>query len=192
MTMEGAAVWARTQEIIKDELANEQTYNIWFGPIKCASLSTGKSMVLEVQGLAMVMVLRHGSQFEAEARAPQHQQQHEEHRQREEHDVEVVVGDGQGLVDVPGSGQPGRRDDRPSCCAEKMSRTACCSSELTPNVASRVSEQPAMPEAHDAALDEHADRPGDGEGHRDGDEDGGADVLRHELLRHQWRRHRAS
>ena len=47
MTTEGSAVWSRAQEIIKGELENDQTYNIWFGPIKFASLSTD-AIVLEV------------------------------------------------------------------------------------------------------------------------------------------------
>lgn len=40
-------VWTRAQDIIKKELANEQTFGIWFGPIKPVSASDDK-IVLEV------------------------------------------------------------------------------------------------------------------------------------------------
>ena len=47
MAPESVAVWLRAQEIIKKDLANDQTYNIWFGPIKFVSLSPDV-IVLEV------------------------------------------------------------------------------------------------------------------------------------------------
>jgi chromosomal replication initiator protein len=47
MTPPDTAVWAKAQEILKKELDNDQTFNIWFGPIKCASLSAD-TIVLEV------------------------------------------------------------------------------------------------------------------------------------------------
>ncbi|MDD5436191.1 MAG: chromosomal replication initiator protein DnaA [Candidatus Omnitrophica bacterium] len=47
MVTESASVWSRTQDIIRRDLANDQTYNIWFGPIKFISLS-GETIVLEV------------------------------------------------------------------------------------------------------------------------------------------------
>src|SRR3989338_7766989 len=47
MTEQAASIWTRAQEIIKKDLDNEQTFNIWFGPIKFASLSE-ISIVLEV------------------------------------------------------------------------------------------------------------------------------------------------
>ena len=47
MTATDVPVWARAQEILKKELDNEQAFNTWFGPIKCASLSAA-TIVLEV------------------------------------------------------------------------------------------------------------------------------------------------
>jgi chromosomal replication initiator protein len=41
------SVWAMAQEIIKKEVDNDQTFNIWFGPIRCASVSS-VAIVLEV------------------------------------------------------------------------------------------------------------------------------------------------
>jgi len=40
-------MWGRAQDIIKKELVNEQTFNIWFGPIKPVSVSDDK-IILEV------------------------------------------------------------------------------------------------------------------------------------------------
>lgn len=42
-----ASGWLRAQDIIRNELANEQSFNIWFGPIKFVSL-TGDTVTLEV------------------------------------------------------------------------------------------------------------------------------------------------
>ena len=47
MATETASAWLKALEIIRKDLANEQTYNIWFGPIKCVSLSPD-TIVLEV------------------------------------------------------------------------------------------------------------------------------------------------
>ena len=47
MPLENASVWSKAQEIIKKDLANDQTYNIWFAPINLVSLSPD-SIVLEV------------------------------------------------------------------------------------------------------------------------------------------------
>ena len=41
------SVWVKAQDIIKKELSNDQTYNIWFVPIKCVSLKADE-IVLEV------------------------------------------------------------------------------------------------------------------------------------------------
>lgn len=41
------SIWAKALDIIGKELDNEQTLNIWFSPIKCASC-TSEKMVLEV------------------------------------------------------------------------------------------------------------------------------------------------
>lgn len=47
MTQETPSIWSMAQEIIKTDLANDQTYNIWFGPIKFISLSE-EAILLEV------------------------------------------------------------------------------------------------------------------------------------------------
>ncbi len=47
MTLEGADFWAKALELIKKDLANEQTYSIWFSPIKFVSMSSD-SFSLEV------------------------------------------------------------------------------------------------------------------------------------------------
>ena len=47
MAIENASVWSKAQEIIRKDLSNDQTYNIWFGPIKFVSLSPD-AIVLEV------------------------------------------------------------------------------------------------------------------------------------------------
>lgn len=47
MPLESADFWMRALEFIKKDLANEQTYNIWFSPIKFISMSSD-SFVLEV------------------------------------------------------------------------------------------------------------------------------------------------
>ncbi len=47
MNDSGADIWAKTLDIIKSELSNEQTFNIWFVPIKCSS-RTSEKIVLEV------------------------------------------------------------------------------------------------------------------------------------------------
>lgn len=47
MSDSGAAIWAKTLDIIKKELDNEQTFNIWFGPIVFVSCAPDK-IVLEV------------------------------------------------------------------------------------------------------------------------------------------------
>ena len=41
------SVWLRAQDIIKRELDNDQTFNIWFGPIKFVSITTD-TIILEV------------------------------------------------------------------------------------------------------------------------------------------------
>jgi len=47
MTEQSLVAWSRAQEIIRKDLANEQTYGIWFSPIKFVSLSAD-TLVLEV------------------------------------------------------------------------------------------------------------------------------------------------
>ncbi len=47
MAVENASVWSKTQEIIRKDLANDQTYNIWFEPVKLVSVSSD-AIVLEV------------------------------------------------------------------------------------------------------------------------------------------------
>jgi chromosomal replication initiator protein len=47
MTPENAIIWSKAREIIKQRLDNDQTYNIWFGPINFVSLSAD-NVVLEV------------------------------------------------------------------------------------------------------------------------------------------------
>ena len=47
MPAENSAIWSRAQEIIKGELANDQTYNIWFAPVKFVSLASD-AIILEV------------------------------------------------------------------------------------------------------------------------------------------------
>jgi chromosomal replication initiator protein len=47
MTATDTSVWAKAQDILKKEADNEQTFNIWFAPIKCSSLSAD-TIVLEV------------------------------------------------------------------------------------------------------------------------------------------------
>ncbi len=47
MTVPDTSVWAKAQDILKKEADNEQTFNIWFSPIKCASLSAD-TITLEV------------------------------------------------------------------------------------------------------------------------------------------------
>jgi chromosomal replication initiator protein len=47
MTATDTSVWAKAQDILKKEADNEQTFNIWFGPIKCSSLSAD-TIILEV------------------------------------------------------------------------------------------------------------------------------------------------
>jgi len=47
MTEPNTAVWTKAKDIIKKELDNDQTYNIWFNPIRFVSLSRD-TMVLEV------------------------------------------------------------------------------------------------------------------------------------------------
>lgn len=42
-----AEIWSKALTFIKDELANEQTFNLWFAHIKCLSLTSEKA-VLEV------------------------------------------------------------------------------------------------------------------------------------------------
>ena len=47
MAEDGSSIWARAQDIIKKELDNEQTFGIWFTPIKFVSTSAD-SIILEV------------------------------------------------------------------------------------------------------------------------------------------------
>lgn len=47
MTEPNTAIWTKAKDIIKKELDNDQTYNIWFSPIRFVSLSRD-TMVLEV------------------------------------------------------------------------------------------------------------------------------------------------
>jgi chromosomal replication initiator protein len=47
MASQGASVWASARDIIKKEVDNDQTFNIWFAPIKCVSVSSEK-ITLEV------------------------------------------------------------------------------------------------------------------------------------------------
>ena len=47
MTIENASMWSKAKEIIRKDLANDQTYNIWFAPLSFVSLSSD-SIVLEV------------------------------------------------------------------------------------------------------------------------------------------------
>lgn len=47
MMVENADCWLKAREIIRKDLANDQTYNIWFDPIKFVSASPD-TMVLEV------------------------------------------------------------------------------------------------------------------------------------------------
>ena len=47
MSAPDTSVWAKAQDILKKEADNEQTFNIWFSPIKCASLSAD-TITLEV------------------------------------------------------------------------------------------------------------------------------------------------
>lgn len=47
MTGSDLSVWRQAQDIIKRELDNDQTFNIWFGPIKFVSMAAD-SIVLEV------------------------------------------------------------------------------------------------------------------------------------------------
>ncbi|MFH0840156.1 MAG: chromosomal replication initiator protein DnaA [Candidatus Omnitrophota bacterium] len=44
---DSSGVWAKALDIIRKELDNEQTLNIWFSPIKCSSC-TSEKLVLEV------------------------------------------------------------------------------------------------------------------------------------------------
>ena len=47
MPVENASIWSKAQEIIKKDLANDQTYNIWFAPVNLISISSD-SIILEV------------------------------------------------------------------------------------------------------------------------------------------------
>jgi chromosomal replication initiator protein len=47
MTAIDTSVWAKAQDILKKEADNEQTFNIWFSPIKCVSVSS-ETIVLEI------------------------------------------------------------------------------------------------------------------------------------------------
>jgi chromosomal replication initiator protein len=47
MTATDTSVWAKARDILKKEADNEQTFNIWFSPIRCSSLSAD-TIVLEV------------------------------------------------------------------------------------------------------------------------------------------------
>lgn len=47
MSNSGAAIWAKTLDILKKELDNEQTFNIWFSPIRFVSCTSDK-IILEV------------------------------------------------------------------------------------------------------------------------------------------------
>lgn len=47
MTEQSLVAWSRAQDIIKKDLANEQTYSIWFSPIRFVSLSAD-TLTLEV------------------------------------------------------------------------------------------------------------------------------------------------
>jgi chromosomal replication initiator protein len=47
MTNPEQPVWARARDIIKKEVDNDQTFNIWFAPIRCSSLSSD-TIILEV------------------------------------------------------------------------------------------------------------------------------------------------
>ncbi|MCX5678916.1 MAG: chromosomal replication initiator protein DnaA [Candidatus Omnitrophica bacterium] len=44
---DSGSVWTKALDIIRKELDNEQTFNIWFSPIKCSSC-TSEKMILEV------------------------------------------------------------------------------------------------------------------------------------------------
>ena len=83
-------------------------------------------------------VLRDGADLEAEPRPLQHEQQQAEDDQREHDDVEAVVGEASAslICSVPLI-HAGVSTERLS--AEKIERTSCCSTRLTPNVASSVS-----------------------------------------------------
>jgi chromosomal replication initiator protein len=48
MTNTEPSAWLKARELIKKELANDQVFDIWFGPIRCASLKDD-SITLEVQ-----------------------------------------------------------------------------------------------------------------------------------------------
>ena len=47
MPVENASVWSKAQEIIREDLDNDQTYNIWFEPVNLISVSSD-SIILEV------------------------------------------------------------------------------------------------------------------------------------------------
>lgn len=47
MSNSATAIWARALDIIRKDLGNEQTFNIWFSPIRCHSC-TPEKIVLEV------------------------------------------------------------------------------------------------------------------------------------------------
>ena len=47
MQKNGELIWARALDHIKKEVDNDQTYQVWFAPIRCVSLDTGR-ITLEV------------------------------------------------------------------------------------------------------------------------------------------------
>ncbi|MFA5146498.1 MAG: chromosomal replication initiator protein DnaA [Candidatus Omnitrophota bacterium] len=47
MAIDGGAVWVKAREMIKKELANDRTFDIWFGPIRCSSINAD-TITLEV------------------------------------------------------------------------------------------------------------------------------------------------
>ncbi len=47
MSNSGATAWSKALEHIRKDLDNEQTFNIWFGPINCSSC-TSEKMILEI------------------------------------------------------------------------------------------------------------------------------------------------
>ncbi len=47
MTRDDASVWLKARELIKKDLDNDQTFNVWFGPISFVSIK-GESITLEV------------------------------------------------------------------------------------------------------------------------------------------------